>query len=128
MEHLRGRPGFEFRKYPDDEQPVPAGYIRLGLGGPELSREDAGQGLLVLDATWKLAAKMEKRYADVPVRTLPALQTAYPRTSKIYDDPSAGLATIEAVYAAYHILGWDTAGLLDQYHWADEFRALNGFA
>ena len=40
-------------------------------------------------------------------------------------DPDAGLATIEAIYAAYTHLGWATDGLLADYYWADEFLALN---
>ena len=86
------------------------GYVRLGLGGPELSADDAASGLLVLDGTWRLAGKMEADFADVPVRTLPAWETAYPRVSKLYDDPLGGLATIEAVYAAHRILGRDVSG------------------
>ena len=69
---------------------------------------------------------MEKKYAHIPVRSLPKWQTAYPRVSKVFDDPSAGLATIEAIYAAYRAMGHSTEGLLDQYHWSDEFLAING--
>ena len=92
-----------------------------------LSTEDADSGLLVLDATWRLVEKMEKRYPDVPVRSIPTYQTAYPRVSKVHEDPSAGLATIEAVYAAYRHLGWSTDGLLDDYQWADAFLERNEF-
>lgn len=127
VEPLREREGFEFRTYPQDEEAIPEGYVRLGIGGPELTRADAEGGLLVLDATWRLAERMSARYADVPLRTLPATQTAYPRVSKVYDDPTGGLATIEAIYAAYRILGWDTSGLLDEYRWGDEFLRLNGW-
>src|SRR5690606_33784743 len=98
---------------------------RLGLGGPQLSADDAACGLLVLDGTWRLAETMEADYQDVPVRTLPAWETAYPRVSKLFEDPLGGLATIEAVYAAHHILGRDVSGLLDEYYWRDEFLAAN---
>jgi len=127
VEPLREREGFRFLTYPQDEDPIPENYVRLGIGGPMLSEADAESGLLVLDATWRLVEKMEKRYTDVPVRSIPEYQTAYPRVSKVYDDPSAGLATIEAVYAAYRHLGWNTDGLLDDYQWADEFLKLNTF-
>ncbi|MBD3674175.1 MAG: hypothetical protein HUJ26_11690 [Planctomycetaceae bacterium] len=127
VEPLRENPEFQFLTYPQDEDPIPANYIRLGIGGPILSQEDAESGLLVLDATWRLVEKMEKRYADVPVRSIPTYQTAYPRVSKVHDDPSAGLATIEAVYAAYRHLGRSTDGLLDHYQWAEEFLAKNEF-
>lgn len=128
VEPLRGRPDFEFRTYPLEEAPLPENYVRLGLGGPILSVDDASHGLLVLDATWKLADRMAWKYESVPLRTLPPVETAYPRTSKIYSDPSSGLATIEAIYAAFRVLGWNTEGLLDRYHWADDFLRRNGWA
>lgn len=127
VESLREREEFQFLTYPQDEDPIPDDYVRLGIGGPMLSEADASSGLLVLDATWRLVGKMEKRYANVPVRSIPTYQTAYPRVSKVHEDPSAGLATIEAVYAAYRHLGWETDTLLDHYQWADEFLRLNEF-
>lgn len=127
VEPLREKPGFQFLTYPQDEDPIPENYVRLGIGGPMLSADDADSGLLVLDATWRLVEKIEKRYPDVPVRSIPTYQTAYPRVSKVHDDPSAGLATIEAVYAAYRHLGWSTDGLLDHYQWSDDFLAKNEF-
>src|SRR5690348_13096064 len=66
---LRGLPGFEFRRFPL-KQPVPPGYVRLGLGGPVLSANDAECGLLVLDGTWRWAGRMEAQLADIPVRSL----------------------------------------------------------
>lgn len=125
IEPLRGRDGFSFWKFPKRGEEPLAGYVRLGLGGPELSPGDADSGLLVLDGTWRLAGTMEGDFADVPVRTLPRWETAYPRTSKLYEDPLGGLATIEAVFAAHVILGRDVSGLLDGYHWREEFLAKN---
>ena len=126
VEPLRGRPGFVFWKYPRVGPEPLDNHVRLGLGGPLLSRADADRGLLILDGTWRLAEGMEAAFANVPVRTLPPTwQTAYPRTSKLFDDPLGGLATIEALFAAYTILGRDTTGLLDQYYWADEFLRRN---
>lgn len=125
VEPLRGHDDFVFWKYPQRSHASLDGYVRLGLGGTELSAADSRQGLLILDGTWRLAGKMEEDFADVPVRTLPSLETAYPRTSKLFDDPLGGLATIEAVYAACCILGRDVSGLLDHYRWADEFLARN---
>jgi len=55
------------------------------------------------------------------------VQTAYPRVSKTYDDPAGGLATVEALYAAYRLLGRPTEGLLDHYRWAEEFLRRNGW-
>ncbi len=122
---LRGREGFVFWNFPNRGPESLEGYVRLGIGGPLLSEDDADKGLLVLDGSWRWAEKMEAEFADVPVRSLPAWETAYPRASKLFEDPAAGLATIEAIYAAYIKLGRDTAGLLGHYHWAEEFLAKN---
>ncbi|MGH7226876.1 MAG: DUF309 domain-containing protein, partial [Gemmataceae bacterium] len=50
---------------------------------------------------------------------------AYPRVSKLGTDPDNGLASIEALFVAYHLLGRPTAGLLDHYHWSEEFLRSN---
>jgi len=128
VEPLRGRDDFLFVTFPDPV-PVPlTGYVRLGMGGPILSAEDAGHGLLVLDGTWKLAARMEPFYKEVPVRSLPPVQTAYPRVSQLYQDPDGGLATIEAVYAALRFINRPVEGLLDQYYWKNQFLERNHWA
>jgi pre-rRNA-processing protein TSR3 len=95
------------------------------MGGPLIGPDDAHQGLLVLDGTWRLVAKMEADYTKLPVRSLPPLQTAYPRRSKTLDDPDNGLASIEALFAAYHLMDRTTDGLLDHYRWANQFLAAN---
>lgn len=125
VEPLRGRDDFVFWTFPEKGQEPLDGYVRLGIGGEQLSEADAESGLLVLDGTWKLAEKMEPFFRDVPVRSLPPWQTAYPRVSKLFEDPAAGLATIEAVYAAHTILERGTSDLLDSYYWADQFVELN---
>ncbi|MFO1019258.1 MAG: hypothetical protein U0903_00945 [Planctomycetales bacterium] len=127
VEPLRGRADFHFVTFRAQAPVLPeAGrYFRLGLGGELLSPADARHGLLVLDGTWRLAQPMEAAYASFPVRSLGPWQTAYPRISKVFDDPSGGLATIEAIFAAYVALGYDTTGLLDHYHWRDAFLELN---
>ncbi len=121
---LRGRADFAFCNFPRMPYDL-AGYVRLGLGGPVLGRDDADSGLLVLDGTWRHVEPMQRAHAAVPIRSLPPLVTAYPRSSKVRSDPDGGLATIEAIYAAYRLLGRDTTGLLDHYHWAAEFVELN---
>lgn len=127
VEPFRGRDGFVFWKFPNRGEESLDGYVRLGLNGPLLQPEDAERGLLVLDGTWRLAARMEPDYSHLPVRSLPPTQTAYPRKSIIIDDPGEGLATVEAIYAAYRQLGRSTDGLLDEYYWAEQFRANNGW-
>ena len=127
VEPLRGRAGFQFSQFRSTESAaLPDGqYVRLGIGGPLLSPADQSSGLLVLDGTWRWAEAMEMQYQHVPVRSLPPWKTAYPRVSKVFDDPATGLATIEAIWLAYWCLGRDTTGLLDAYRWGDQFLELN---
>ena len=70
---------------------------------------------------------MERAFQEVPPRSLHGYRTAYPRVSKLGTDPDNGLASVEALYLAYHLLGRPTAGLLDHYRWAVEFLRLNGW-
>ncbi len=125
---LRGRSDVLFLTHPVRQRPPLAGYVRLAAEGPELSAADAGCGLLVLDGSWRWAAAMTRDFVDVPPRSLHGYRTAYPRVSKLGSDPDNGLASVEALFVAYHILGRPTAGLLDHYHWAEEFLRLNGAA
>lgn len=121
---LRGDERFQFYKSPRRPADL-SQHVRLGLDGPPLSPADAHCGLLVLDGTWRWVEGMTRHVAEVPVRSLPLLITAYPRVSKTFDDPDQGLATIEAVYAALALLGRDVTGLLDGYPWGDEFLGRN---
>lgn len=121
---LRGDPRFAFYKSPRRPADL-SNYVRLGLDGPPLSEADADCGLLILDGTWRWVEGMTRHVAEVPVRSLPPLTTAYPRISKTFDDPAQGLATIEAVYAALAILQRDATGLLDEYPWGEEFLRQN---
>ncbi len=127
VEPLRGRDDFLFVKFPRPVETDLSNYVRLGMGGQVLSEQDSDKGLLVLDGTWRLAARMEPDYQHLPIRSLPVIQTAYPRVSKISDDPSDGLATIEAVYAALRMMNRPVDGLLNEYHWKDEFLERNGW-
>src|SRR5262249_47026562 len=99
---LRGREDLVFLSYPVKERPLLAGYVRLAAEGPELSRDDAACGLLLLDGSWRWAGKMTADFADVPPRSLQGWRTAYPRISKQGTDPENGLASVEALVIAYH--------------------------
>jgi len=123
---LKGRPDLVFLNYPVKRPPDLTGYVRLAADGPELSAGDRDAGLLVLDGSWRWARSMTEAFADVPARSLRGYHSAYPRVSKLGTDPANGLATVEALFQAYHVLGRSTAGLLDHYRWADEFLRLNG--
>ncbi|MCS6849547.1 MAG: hypothetical protein NZ700_00080 [Gemmataceae bacterium] len=122
---LRGRPDLIWFTFPPTTPLSLEGYVRLSAAGPELTPADRACGLLLLDGSWRWAAVMARQFADVPVRSLHGWKTAYPRASKLGTDPENGLASVEALFAAYHILGRPTTGLLDHYHWAEEFLRLN---
>jgi pre-rRNA-processing protein TSR3 len=125
---LRGRPGLVFLTYPVRERPDLTGYVRLAAEGPELSLTDAAAGVLLLDGSWRRAGAMIRDFEDVPPRSLHGWRTAYPRVSKLGTDPDNGLASVEALFIAHHILGRKTDGLLDHYRWAAEFLEINGLA
>lgn len=128
VEPLRKSPDFVFVKWPEPFPVSLTGYVRLGIGGPVLSDADRQCGLLLLDGTWRLAANMVSHCQHIPVRSLPPILTAYPRRSRLFEDPAEGLSTIEALYAALRILGRNTTGLLDHYHWKTEFLQNNGWS
>lgn len=96
-----------------------------------LVRDEAGRALrplLLLDSTWRLLPGMRRMIEGLPLeRSLPVgIRTAYPRVSKMTEDPDCGLATIEALYAALRIMGSDCPALLDGYLWKDAFLAQFG--
>ena len=101
------------------------GFTVLAVDAPVLTPADAGRPLLLLDSTWRLLPGLEACVTGTPTRrSMPRdVHTAYPRVSKVFQDPSAGLASIEALYLAKRLLGEDDRSLLDGYHWRDEFLA-----
>lgn len=123
---LRGRADMAICPYPVKKRPNLEGYVRLAVEGPELTLADAECGLLLLDGSWRWAEAMTRDFVDVPPRSLHGWKTAYPRVSKQGTDPDNGLASVEALYAAYHILGRSIEGLLDHYRWTKEFLQCNG--
>jgi len=98
------------------------GFTVLGLDAPILSSADVGRPLLLLDSTWRLLPQLESCLVGTGVRrSLPSIQTAYPRVSKISHDPLGGLASVEALYFAQYLLGTTDVTILDQYHWREPF-------
>lgn len=122
---LKGRPDLEFLHFPVKKPLDLTHYVRLAAAGPALSQEDRAQGILLLDGSWRWAEAMTRAFQDVPARSLQGHHTAYPRVSKQGTDPDNGLASVEALYMAYVILGRPTEGLLDHYRWREEFLRLN---
>jgi pre-rRNA-processing protein TSR3 len=125
---LRGRPDIAIHTHPVKRPLDLTGYVRLAAAGPPLTFADAAAGLLLLDGSWRWAGAMARDFSAVPPRSLHGWQTAYPRLSKQGTDPDNGLASVEALFIAYHILGRPTAGLLDHYHWAQAFLERNGLS
>lgn len=123
---LKGRTDLRFYTFPPREPPPLEGYVRLAAEGPSLSESDRAAGILLLDGSWRWAGAMTDSFAHVPPRSLSGYRTAYPRASKLGTDPDNGLASVEALFLAYHLLGRPTDGLLDHYHWAGRFLELNG--
>jgi pre-rRNA-processing protein TSR3 len=117
MTFLRARSGTRFDA---------TGFVLLAIDAPPLAAADSGQPLLLLDATWRWLPQLEACVTGAPIRrSIPgALTTAYPRKSKVFDDPVRGLASIEALYVARRILGDDDTSLLDGYRWREEFLAI----
>lgn len=129
---LEGRPDFQFYTYPRDSLPPLENCVLLTLGAPELTVEDKDYSLLLIDATWRYAEVMQrqvlKQQPNLILRQLPStLRTAYPRRQEDCAEPEKGLASIEALYAAFTLLEWDRTGLLDNYFWRDDFLDINTF-
>ena len=126
---LEERSDLTFLTYPYKELPDLSGYVVLTLEAPPLSLEDKDRGLLILDATWRYAAKMFIPFQNQPqyiYRSLPAhFRTAYPRRQADCPDPARGLASIEALFLSYYLLGRGPSGLLDQYYWKEELLKIN---
>lgn len=126
IRRLRGTPGLDFLAYPLRRTPDLTKHLLLAPDAPPLSPVDVGHPLLLLDASWRHAAAMRRAIGTIASRSVPAgWQTAYPRCSKIHTDPPAGLATVEALYAALCTLGFRDDSLLRFYPWRDAFMDLN---
>lgn len=128
LEKLVGKEGFIFHQYPNNPPTEYKGAIILTLDAPILSNKDREKKLLIIDGTWDYAKKMvrslDKR--NLTPRSLPhEIITAYPRKQTGCQDPKRGLASIEALYAAFHILGREKKSLLDHYYWRETFLELN---
>lgn len=127
---LEGREDLRFFRYPEELPSGISGYILLEVGAPPLDAREGNRGLLLLDGTWRYAAAMRKALPEVESllpRSLPLFyHTAYPRRQKGCGDPVGGLASVEALYLAYRLLGRSIEGLLKHYHWREAFLAFNG--
>lgn len=123
---LRGLSGIRFVDYAPERRIDAGGRVLLHTEGELLGPADAGRGLFVIDCSWRRVASLARTVDGEPVRRrLPPLQTAYPRRSTTFEDPTEGLASIEALYAALALMGVPRPDLLAAYRWSDEFLRLN---
>ncbi len=127
---LEARKDFSFYTYPLKSCPLLTGtYVVLSGEGVELSEKEKECGLILLDATWRYVESMEKNLPflkNLERRSLPSyVQTAYPRRQNDCPYPQRGLASLEALIAAYTILGRKREELLTHYYWAPQFLEKN---
>ena len=126
---LEQRSDMLFFTYPKQTLPGLSGYILLTMDAPPLTADDASFGLFLIDATWDYAEIMYQQLKQPHLfekRSLPNhYRTAYPRAQRGCCDPIRGLASVEALHIAYHILNRNCTGLLDHYHWKEAFLLKN---
>ena len=119
-----------------DPEPVQVeGGILLRVSAPPLCFADrtlaAKVPVVLVDSTWARVDRVLRRVqlndgCRFVYRSLPRdIVTAYPRVSKVHEDPREGLASVEALYAASVILGQRRADLLAGYRWQHEFLQRN---
>lgn len=131
LQPLKGKENFDFYSYPLKKSlPALGNYVLLTLDAEQpLSIEDAGRDLILIDATWRYAERMMQEVfegVNIERRSLPGhYKTAYPRRQEDCPDESRGLASIEALYLAYQILGQSDESLLDSYYFKEAFKTLN---
>jgi pre-rRNA-processing protein TSR3 len=123
---LRGRERIRFASYDPARRVEAGGRILLHPEGELLTAADAGRDLLLVDCAWRRVERLLSTVdGELVRRRLPPLRTAYPRASKLFEDPAAGLASVEALYAALWILGEPRPELLAGYRWREQFLAEN---
>jgi len=123
---LRGLDGIRFQSWHPEQRYAVGKRVLLHPDGELLTPADAGADLLLLDCAWRRLPRMRASLdGELALRRLPLLRTAYPRRSKLFEDPDQGLASVEALYAALSILGHPRRELLDGYRWRARFLAAN---
>ena len=86
------------------------------------------RGVLLLDGSFGRWADSDESQLPLAVLRRARCTAGRPptrRISKLGTDPDNGLASVEALFVAYHLLGRATDGLLDHYRWAEEFLRIN---
>ncbi|NOT29267.1 MAG: DUF367 domain-containing protein [Planctomycetes bacterium] len=123
---LRGLPGVRFVEYEPTRRVDIGDRLLLHPEGEELSPSDRGRDLFLIDCAWRRVPSLLRSVDGVlHPRRLPVFASAYPRKSKLFADPAAGLASVEALYVAMLLLGCPRPELLQHYRWRAEFLAAN---
>ncbi len=123
---LEARTDMQFLTYPCTNYPDLSNYVSLYLNAEPLTLGDADQGLFLIDGTWKYSEVISRQVPSCKTRSLPkGIRTAYPRKQTGCIDPQRGLASVEALYIAYRIMGRDPSGILDHYYWKQAFYQNN---
>lgn len=123
VEPVRHRPDIHLLQWHPSLSLDASNCIQLHPEAPLLQPADCPEKpFLLLDSTWRLVPSLLGAVCGDPLlRSLPPVLTAYPRHSKIAEDPPSGLATIEALVLARCLRGDPDFSLLDAYHWRIPF-------
>lgn len=124
---LAGKPDITIRPWRRDRAIELPDVTFLHPDGEPLSPADAGRPLLLVDSSWHhLPQLLRDLRGNLTKRSIPAgFATAYPRKSRVFEDPTTGLASVEALFVALAILGDRRPELLDDYYFKDEFLKQN---
>ena len=123
---LRGLPGLRFVDYRPERRVEAGTRLLLHTDGPLLAPDEPVRDLLLLDCSWRRVPQLLRTVDGTLVpRRLEGWRTAYPRRSRTHPDPSAGLASVEALFAALAVLGQPRPELLEAYRWRADFLAAN---
>jgi pre-rRNA-processing protein TSR3 len=133
LQPLVSHPDFVFYSHDKPERwthlPGPApGSVRLDFTGPPISAQDAAPRLLIVDGTWRYAGSIgqhPKIALCQPRSLLEDWKTAYPRRQTLCQDPEKGLASVEALFAAFLQMGKLEMTWLDHYYWKQDFLNKN---
>ena len=121
---LWGRDEMKLTTWPETSV-IPSDVLLLHVDGRPVTTADAGRTVLLVDGTWRQAMRMGKHLTAYETRSIVGFRTAFPRKSKLFPDPSDGLASAEALYAAALCMGEADDGWLEGYYWREEFVARN---
>ncbi|CAM0117662.1 hypothetical protein [Rhabdochlamydiaceae symbiont of Dictyostelium giganteum] len=129
---LENRADICFLTYPEASLAPLENLCILTFDAPLLTEQDQHHSLFIIDGTWRYAGVMGKTVPQNPsyiYRSLPPhFQTAYPRRQLDCPDPTRGLASVEALFIAYTLLGRNTTGILDNYYWKEDFLQKNSLS